>query len=391
MALFQVTMPGRDSTGGAAGTIAAGQPLRPEPVGAGYVDQSGLIQTVPHDFPAGTMVPYPDLASARRALDAGEIPAYYIVPQGYLTTGRLVAVRPAYNPLSPPEPTEMDWVLLVNLLGGDVLAAGRVWRPMELQTTALAPDPTPDEQADVANPYLAVEHNDFIRTLPVLVTLLLYGVILLSAGLALNSVSEEKKHRTMEILLTSISPRQMLTGKIIALGVAGLIQAAVWGAIGYLLFAVNGWTRYLPAGVSIPPSLALWGVVYFLLGYALYATLMAGAGALIPDLKETPMVSVLLAAPAFVGFEIGLWTAPNPHGALSTAASLFPLTAPFSMLNRLMIGGVPLWQVLLSTGLMVVTVPMVVGIVARVFRAQNLLSGEPFSMRRYVRVILGQA
>jgi ABC-2 type transport system permease protein len=102
------------------------------------------------------------------------------------------------------------------------------------------------------------------------------------------------------------------------------------------------------------------------------------------------MVSLIFFAPAFVGFEISLFSTGNPHGLLPTVASLFPLTAPFSMVNRLVVGGVPLWQVLLSVGLMLLTIPVIVRAVARMFRTQVLLASQPFTMKRYVRVFLGR-
>jgi ABC-2 type transport system permease protein len=80
-----------------------------------------------------------------------------------------------------------------------------------------------------------------------------------------------------------------------------------------------------------------------------------------------------------------------PHGALPTLLSLFPLTAPIVMIMRLTIGGVPLWQPLLAVGLMVFTAVFVVRSVARMFRAQALLSGQPFSARRFARALLGRA
>jgi len=356
----------------------------------GYVDQRGLIQSIPGDIPEGMLVPFGDEASAHDALDAGEIDAYYVIPAGYVETGELLAVRTEYSPLSPTTGSEtIDWVLLVNLLGGDVELAALVWNPVELQATAWTPA-SEITSAEESSSQTRTQES-LARLIPTLVMLLLYGVIVLASSLLLGSISEEKKGRVMEVLLLSVSPLQMLSGKIVALGLAGLFQAAAWGIMGYLFYLLAGRPLSMPAGLDLSTSVLVWGAVFFLPGYALYASLTAGAGALVPDLKQARPVSLMIYAPALIGFYIGLMTVESPHGWLSTAASLFPLTAPFTMMSRLVAGGVPTWQLFLSAGLLVVTNVFVVRAVARMFQAQNLLSGQPASPKHYLRELLGKA
>jgi ABC-type Na+ efflux pump permease subunit len=244
--------------------------------------------------------------------------------------------------------------------------------------------------ADVdAQTALLEDKEGLMRLVPTLVMLLLYGMILMASGLVLHSVSEEKKTRVMEILLLSVSPRQMLTGKTTALGVAGLIQVLVWTAMGALFFALGGRTFYVPKGVTLSPSVLGWFLVFTLLGYAVYACLYAGVGALLPDMRQSRQASLLIALPAFIGFQIGLLTTDNPHGALALGASLFPLTAPFVMVRRLVVGGTPWWQPPVAAGVMILSIPLIVRAVARMFHAQNLLSGQPFSIKRYFCALLG--
>lgn len=89
-------------------------------------------------------------------------------------------------------------------------------------------------------------------------------------------------------------------------------------------------------------------------------------------------------------FYVGLSTDENPHALIAEAASLFPPTAPFVMVRRLAVGGVPAWQPWLAAELTLLTVWTIVRAVARVFQAQNLLSGQPLSLQRYLRLLLGQ-
>jgi ABC-2 type transport system permease protein len=374
-------------------SIEASPPVAPAPEVQGYVDLSGLVETVPPPIPAGMLVPYADEASARRALKEGEIAGFYVIPADYIASGELISIRPDFSPLSPGDATaSMDWVLLVNLLARDpntpqpTRLAAQVWEPMTLQTIAWVKG----SSAGDAQTALSEDEAILARLIPLLVMLLLYGMILMASGLMLRSVSEEKKNRVIEILLLSVSPRQMLAGKTVALGVAGLIQALVWAAMGYLFFALRGGTFYVSGGITLSPSILAWFLVFALLGYAVYASLYAGAGALLPDWRQSRQASLLIALPAFIGFEIGLLTTDNPHGVLALGASFFPLTAPFVMVKRLVVGGLPWWQPPVAAGLMVLSIPLIVRAVAGMFHAQNLLSGQPFSVKRYFRVLLGR-
>ena len=326
---------------------------------------------------------FPSEGEARQALSQGEITGFFIIPVDYLPSGELIQVRTDYDPLSPGSHTDlMERVLMFNLLDGDADLAVRIWSPMDLQVVTRESSTEPGDESVFA--MLLSQY------LPPVISMLLFGTIAMTSGLLLKSVSTEKKNRVMEVLLLSVNPQQMLTGKIIALAATGLLQAMAWVAISLFLFAISGRTIDMPSGVGLPPALIVWGPVFFLLGYGLYACLFAGAGALAPDFKEAPQATLVLFAPAFVGFHIGLTTVNNPHGLLPTVASLFPLTAPFSMINRLVVGDVPLWQLFLSTGLTLAATYLIIRAVAAMFHAQNLLSGQPFSVGRYIRTLMGQ-
>jgi ABC-2 type transport system permease protein len=386
MFLFQRMGGGDSGPGSGPGEVQAtvDLPSTAGPQAFGYVDQGGLIENMPAQVPAGLLVAFPDQAGADRAMENGDISAYFLVAADYVQTGELVEVRPDFSPLMPSTAYRwMNWVLLANLLEGDIALAERVWNPMDLQSAA--PEPVqPAEAQSLADE----EAEDEARVTSMLILLLFYAVIAIAASFLLRSISEEKKNRTMEILLLSASPRQILTGKTVALGLAGLVQACGWGVIGYALFSLGGMSFRLPAGMVFTPALLAWSGVFLLLGYAVYASVFAGAGALVPNWRDASGVTLVLILPALIGFEIALFQADTPHSGLMTGASLFPLTAPFTMIKRLMSGGVPLWQLLLSGGLMAATAYLITQAVARMFHAQNLLSGQPFSTRRYFRALL---
>jgi len=346
----------------------------------GYIDQAGLIETIPADLPPGSLLAFNDEAAAKQALEAEEISAYYIIPEDYLESGELVYITPEFNPISGSGQSWMiRWALQVNLLGGDAQLAARVQNPMDVQVTALAPQTQRDES------------NPLTYWVPYATTIIFYMVILMTSSLLLNSVSSEKQNRVIEILMISVRPRQLLTGKILGLGIAGLIQTVIWLGTGYTLLKISGRSLNLPVGFELPISFVIWGIVFFILGYAVYASLMAALGALVPNLREASQATIVVIAPLIVPMFFVSVLIEQPHGSLSTALSLFPLTAPVTMMTRLAAGNVPLWQPLLAAGLLAVTAVFVIRAAARAFHAQTLLSGVPFSLNRYFAALLGKS
>lgn len=353
----------------------------------GYVDRSGLISIIPPDIPPGHLLAYADEEQARQALESGDIAAYYVILEDFVETGEIFYVYPDTTPLiSDGQDWLMRRTLVLNLLDGDIELADRVWDPMDLELTNLAPEPLQDRG-------LGHQSNLLIRYLPAIMAILFYVFLLTASNILLRNISSEKENRTIEILMLSLNPRQMLAGKIIGLGIASLLQTIFWVGTLFTLTNTGGGTLGLPEEFALPVSILAWGLVFFTLGFAMYASLMAGVGALVPKLKEASQASFVAMTPLMIGYIVGLLSplAEAPHGAIPTVLSLFPLTAPIVMMMRLTVGNVPLWQLLLSAGLMSVTAYAIVCAVAAMFRAQRLLSGQSFSVRRFFSVLVGRA
>jgi len=195
----------------------------------------------------------------------------------------------------------------------------------------------------------------------------------------------------MELLMVSVTPRQLLTGKIIGLGLLGLLQTLIWVGTGRLLLARSGQTFSLPEAFQLPPSFLVWGLVFFLLGYAVYASLMAGLGALVPNMREASQATMVVISPLMIPMFLINILISEPHGTVSIIMSLFPLTAPVAMMTRLSAGDVPLWQPVLALVLLAGTAVLVVRSVAGMFRAQALLSGQGFNTKLFFRALVGKA
>ena len=365
-------------------------------VAEGYVDQAGLIDGLPQGPAAEYLLPYASEEQAMAALEADEIEGYYLIPADFLESGEIIRVYPNDATLTTSsQQWLMRWALFVNLLGGDEVLASLIWNPVDQQATNLSPEPEHDRYAeeDCSRPGAACQSSSLVRMIPAMLVLVFYMFFMISSSLLFNSVAQEKENRTVEIMMVSITPQQMLAGKLIGLGIASLLQMLAWLGSIYASFTIGGRTLNLPEGFTFPPETIAWGIVFFLLGYVMYAGLMAGAGALVPSAKEGTQATLIVMMPMLIAYLVG-WLSPFAdvsEAPLHVALSLFPLTAPVMMVMRMSGSIVPLWQLLLSAGLIAVTSYAVVRASAAMFRAQYLLSGQSFSAKRYYTALLGRS
>ncbi len=345
----------------------------------GYVDQAGIIKQLPEGYTAEQYVAFPDEASARDALKTGQIAAYYVVPADFVAKGQLIYIRPDFNPMSASGKSYMfERLLKINLLGGNQNLVDQVNVPLKLETQSLAPAPQREES------------NMLTFWIPYAVTMIFYIVILGAASLLLSSVTKEKENRTIEILMSSVTPGQLLAGKILGLGMVGLFQTALWVGTGYAILGRGTSMFNLSSAFKLPVEFLVWGVVFFILGYAVYASLMAGLGALVPNMREASQATFVVIFPLIVPIFLMNILIEAPNGNIATAMSIFPLTAPVVMMTRLSSGGVPWWQPPLAAVLLVLTVALVVRAVSGMFRAQTILSGQPFNIRRFLFALVGK-
>jgi ABC-2 type transport system permease protein len=375
----------RDTGAALETTRASGEAEAGRPLLEGYVDEGGLIKTLPEDVPADGLMPYPDEVAAQAALDAHVVDAYYIIPADYLESGDVTYVRLDFSPISDETSNHdrIEWVLLVNLFGGDAEAAAAVWRPLEVHWQQ-APSPQVSDNGAGADSWVA-------HLLPNLMAFSLYMVIIIPAGTLVSAVADEKKNRVMEVLISSLSPRQMMGGKILALGLLGLLQITLWVGILWAVVRFGGQPLNIPPGFSVPTELLVWAFVYGLLGYILYGAQMAGLGALVPDIKDSRGAAFVILLPLIVVYVFLAIIVERPDSPLAIAFSLFPLTSPVGMIARMAATEVPLWQPALAALFQLLTAILSVRLVARLFHAQTLLSGQPFSVKRFFGALLGWA
>jgi len=356
----------------------------------GYVDLSGLITMIPNDLPANTLVAYSSETEAQLALEAEEISAYYIISEDYLETGEIVYIHPDVNPIAEGgQDWVMRWTLYVNMLGGDMQMASNIWHPANFNEHDLSKVTSASEGSseDCLTPGYSCESNALIQLLPMGLMAIIYISIISGGSYLLRLVSSEKDSRVMELLLLSASSDQLLNGKVVGYCLLGFLQVLAWFGAVFLIFKIGGTSLNIPTGFELPVSLLVWGLIFFLLGYAVYASLMAGAGALTPKLSQYTSVYFIVSMPLLISYVFSMMLAMRPHSTLAVVLSIFPLSAPVMMITRLTVGGVPFWQPVIAAGLTLIMAVLIIRAVSRMFRAQALLSGQPFSVARYVNTL----
>jgi ABC-2 type transport system permease protein len=351
---------------------------RPDQV-IGFVDQASLIQSIPSPVPQDLFRAYPDAQSAGAALERGQIGAYYVIPPDYRETGDIRRVSPRLS-VNPSDVRWFNWILVANLLPkADIEQVARLRQPF------YSSDPrfvltTPEGQT-------GAEGN---RMLPFLVSIVIMIPLFTSGAYLFQSLAQEKSSRVMEILLVSLRPRQLFTGKLLGLGALTMVQYAIWAFLGLLALTVTGRDiSRLLSGISLSGDEIALAALFALGGYLLYAALMAGVGALARDVEDSRAWIFVVSLPMTI--PIYLWTviAGAPNGPLAVALSLIPFSAPVAMLMRMTSTTVPAWQVAASLVLLLLAGLGVIRLMARLFRAQTLLSGESISARRFFSVLQG--
>ncbi len=338
----------------------------------GYVDEAGLLLTLPPEMSADVLVAYESAAQAQSALEAGEIKQYYVIAADYLQTGKMVLVDRDFKPLgSLGGFNVMEYIINYNLTN-DLALTALIERPMPSVTRhALAP-----EQAnDTSGSLLAF-------MVPYATMFIFFFVLTMSSGFMLQSVSKEKENRVAEVLLLSLRPRDLVLGKLIGLGAVAFLQMAIW--LGGSLFTLENREQLFNVTTAfvLPPGFVAWAIGYFILGYLLYASALGVLGALAPNAREGSQFTIIVMLPLMIPLWLAGALIGAPHSGMAIFLSLFPLTAPVSMMTRLAVGGVPFWQPLLSLGLLALTTYGFVLLAARFFRADTLLSEASLEWKR---------
>ena len=361
-----------------------------EDLKTGLLDLSGLLVTspapqgeglTPDSLPDIGIRVFSDRQTGIEALLEGDITAFYIIPPDYVAAGRVDWLHT--SPLiAAGLGGDSDRVrgLLREALVDDALdpeVRKRFISPATFESIVLKDDRSVEEGAEEASA-LSISYVFMLVMLTSVVTGSMY---------LLESVSDEKMNRMMEILLTSVSPMSIMAGKVFALGALGLAQVLVW----VVSLAVIG-PRILQSfpdltPLTVEPLLIVWAVAFFLAGYFVVSVVMAGIGAANPSLQQSRQASWLVLVPMYTPMMFWMLLVEHPDGWAARALSFIPITAPATMMIRLGAADITVVETLAS-----LLVTVLGGIVllwgsARVFRAGTLMYGQRMGLRRVVSAL----
>ncbi len=326
-----------------------------------------------------------DEGEAAAQLEAGSIGEYYRIPDDFRTNGEVTRIEAASKPsISSMEGDESQESLLRYVIRDALLREAGV-APEDaariLQGVTITAITTEGEEVSVADVVAGF-------AVPMVFVLILLISIFMTSGYLLQSVTEEKENRVVEIVLSSIPATPLMAGKIIGLGGAGLTQVVVW--VASALIAIPLLSSQIPdlGPIQIDPTMLVLALAYFVLGYLAYGAIFAAIGAIAPGNREAQQYSGFLgfaAAMPLIIFQVFL---TDLHSPMVVALSLFPLTAPTSMLLVLGLSETTPWM-LVGASLTSLTLFALLATwaAARIFRATVLLYGVRPSLSQIVSAI----
>jgi len=279
-------------------------------------------------------------------------------------------------PRTDPQLGDVEYLLVTALL-----------EEMPADLAARYAMPLGPDSLELAESPVAVATGQGVNFMPLMVVSAVMVPLFTAGGWLLRSLAQEKESRIMEVLLVSLHPRQLLTGKLLGVGALTLLQYLIWILLLAAATHAMGMSSPLAFGMLLSREDLVLVVLFAVGGMVLYSALMAGLGALTPDVHGSQNWVFIVTLPMMIPFYFWLSLVQQPTSTLALVLSLFPFSAPLAMLLRIMVMQVPAWQITLSLGLIAVTAVLVVRLMSRLFRAQVLLSGEPLSVQRFLRAL----
>ncbi len=221
-----------------------------------------------------------------------------------------------------------------------------------------------------------------------ILSMVLFFAIYFCAYQVSSSITVEKTSKIMETLVTSTSPRTIVLGKTIGIGFVGLLQVILLATVAVISAYAFLDPELLNAMLDLSnftPYLAFIVILYFILGYFMYALLYAVTGSTVSKPEDIQAANTPVALVTMIGFYLAYFTLTNPTGSLNTFAALFPISSPFCMPIRVMMGIASGWEVLLSVAILVVTCIIIAHIAIKIYSDAILNYGTRMSLRDIIK------
>ncbi len=343
----------------------------------GYLDHSSVITNTNQSGeeesvfePIIEFKAYATEDQARADLEDEEIQAYYIIPETYPQSPEIDLVY--YDqPGSGPQRQFNQFIRnnLETFESLDPQVRQRLQEGGSITITSL--DGSREMQED----------QWFMIFTPFIAGIMFVIVVMTSGGYLLQAVVEEKENRTMEIVVTSVTPNQLMTGKIIGNIAVGLTQLVIWLAFGWIALLVGSLLWPPLQSFSLPADFAL--VLFALLfpSFIMVSAIMAAIGSTMTEMQEAQQISGLFSLPITIPFYLTTPLMMNPNGTLAMILSYFPLTSPITILMRMGFTVVPTWQIAISVAILVLFAGLAIWFAGHAFRMGMLRYGKKLKIK----------
>jgi ABC-2 type transport system permease protein len=302
----------------------------------------------------------------------GELAFEYLSDQGPTSQTRLLVTQAA---------SSMAITERLEAAGVDPSESAGIFAPPDFTATAADPDAA-DEEEDFGGAVL----------LSYIVVILTFMAILTYGTWVAQSVAEEKSGRVMELLITAATPRQLLTGKVLGTGAAGLTQYVVMiAAVAIGLVAAGPASSALQVSElpfeipTIEIGFILAFTIFFLVGFLLYAALYAAAGSMVSRVEDVQQAVGPLMYLAMAGYFVSFFAPNDPDSQLVAVASIIPFFSPYLMPSRMLLGDPAGWEVGLALALLVLALVAAIWLAARIYSAGVLMYGQRVGIRSILR------
>jgi ABC-2 type transport system permease protein len=344
----------------------------------GYIDKTGSFMQYT-DQGKIKMVPFTAVTDANQRLGGNDIKGYFVITQDYLDTG-IIEYFTLEKQIAPPQDT---LTAIKNFLTGNMLAGkvsqttiDRVEETLKVASVRLTTTGEfSKEQGGVGN-----------LLIPTLFAVLLVMSITFSSSYLIQGMGDEKENRLIEVLLSSVSVRELLIGKVLGLGIAGLLQVVVWVVCAPLILNLAGSSiGGVLSTLHIQPIFLVLCIVYFILGYLLFSMISLAIGAVSPSAREGQQLATIFTLSAVCP----LWFASAillfPNSPAWVALTIFPLTAPVTLMLRLGATDVAPWQIITSILVLLASGALGLMLTARIVRTFLLMYGKRPNLGQIIR------
>lgn len=356
-------------------------------------DSTALTGVMPQAAPGSLKVGamhfhwYPDTTAARVAFNGGEITAFYVVPDTFMTTGTVFRYG---RKESVARDDDAERGALDRLLRRGVLTQHVDPVVLERAVSPIAPKKLRIVELQEDGRFAELAKGDRVTAF---IVPLLFGVLLVismmgSGTTLLLGVAEEKENRVMEILLSSLKPQELFAGKMVGLGAAALLQLGIWIG-GGLLFSAQGLPLLISnaSSAQVPVHVWLGCLLFFLGGYFQYGSLMLGFGSLGNSARESQQITWLWTMLTMLPFILLGTFLEDPNGTLARTLSFVPITAPLAMMLRMSGGGLAWWEMPVSLLVVLGGAAIALLLSAKMFRVGILLYGKRVTLPEILRWI----